>query len=296
MVLGRARSHRAESALGDVRSRADGVQREHASVGISVAVGRKFVEDRSADLASMIAFWAFASIFPLLLVLTTLLGYLLPSDLREDVLTEVSLMIPLIDTSTVPGLSGSWWALTLGLATALWSGTAVVRHTQEAFNTVWDIPATERSNLVERLVRSIGVLATIGLGLVISVMISGYVSATTTALDLHWIGRTSGHAITIVLDIGLFVAAFRWLTDREISTRDVLPGAVLSGIAFFLLQTVSALVISRYLQRAQATYGNFATVITILWWFYLQANITMLGAQLNVVLKQRLYPRAGARP
>ena len=145
---------------------------------------------------------------------------------------------------------------------------------------------------MEQLGRSIGVLATLGLGLVLSVIISGFVSGTATGLDLGWLGRVSGYVITIVLDIGLFVAAFRWLTDRDVSTREVLPGAVLSGLAFFVLQTASSLIISRYLQNAEATYGNFATVITILWWFYLQAVITMLGAQLNVVLKERLYPRA----
>lgn len=273
-------------------ARADELQREHASLGVPLAVVRKFVEDESTSLASMIAFWALFSIFPLLLVLTTLLGYLLPSEVKQDVLTEVSQMLPLIDTEPVSGLSGSWWALTLGAVTALWSGSAVVRHTQAAFNAVWDIPRKERPNLAERLFRSFGVLATIGLGLVLSVVISGYVSAATTALDLPWGGRVAGYAVTIVLDIGLFVAAFRWLTDRDISTRDVLPGAALSGVAFFLLQTASVLIISRYLQRAQETYGNFTTVITVLWWFYLQAIVTMLGAQLNVVLKERLYPRA----
>ena len=272
-------------------ARADELQREHASLGVPLAVARKFVEDESTNLASMIAFWALFSIFPLLLVLTTLLGYLLPSDVKQDVLTEVSQMLPLIDTEPVSGLSGSWWALTLGAVTALWSGSAVVRHTQAAFNAVWDIPRKERPNLAERLFRSFGVLATIGLGLVLSVVISGYVSAATTALDLPWGGRLAGYAVTIVLDIGLFVAAFRWLTDRDISTRDVLPGAALSGVAFFLLQTASVLIISRYLQRAQETYGNFTTVITVLWWFYLQAIVVMLGAQLNVVLKERLYPR-----
>ena len=52
---------------------------------------------------------------------------------------------------------------------------------------------------------------------------------------------------------------------------------MLSGLAFFILQQVSALIISHYLQKAQSTYGHFATVITILWWFYLQAKITLLG-------------------
>ena len=102
----------------------------------------------------------------------------------------------------------------------------------------------------------------------------------------------AGYVLSAALDVGIFLAAFRILTDREVTSRDVLPGALLSGIAFFVLQLLSTLIISRYLKNAQSTYGHFATVITILWWFYLQSIITMLGAQLNVVLKKHDYPRS----
>src|SRR4029078_2874424 len=91
------------------------------------------------------------------------------------------------------------------------------------------------------------------------------------------VGRVSGYVLSAALDVGIFLAAFRILTDRDVTTRDVLPGALLSGISFFVLQELSALIISRYLKNAQSTYGHFATVITILWWFYLQSIITMLG-------------------
>jgi YihY family inner membrane protein len=201
-------------------------------------------------------------------------------------------MFPLLDISSIGGLSGAWWALIVGLVTALWSGSAVVRTTQFAFNSVWEIPYTERPNIVEQVLRSIAVLATIGLGLVVSTIVTGFVSGTANGVNLGWLGHLAGYAIAIALDVGLFILAFRWLTDRDITTRDVLPGALLSGIAFWILQSLSSLVISRYLQNAQSTYGNFATVITILWWFYLQAIITLLGAQLNVVLHDRLHPRA----
>ena len=95
-----------------------------------------------------------------------------------------------------------------------------------------------------------------------------------------------------MLDVGLFLAAFRMLTDRDVSTRDVAPGAIFSGAVFFVLEQLSTAIIAGHLKSAQSTYGQFATVITILWWFYLQAVVTMLGAQLNVVLKDRLYPCA----
>ena len=285
----------AGGAHSDVKAkldRADAFQQEHKSLAIPVAVLRKFGEDKSTNLASMIAFWAFFSIFPLLLVFVTLLGFFLPQSTKGDVLGRVAQMFPLLDPSTVSGLSGSWWALIIGIVTALWSGSSVVRVTQFAFNSVWEVPFHERPKLVEQVTRSVAVLATIGVGLVLSTLITSFVSGTANGLNLGWFGHVVGYLIAIALDVGLFIVAFRWLTDRDVSTRDVLPGALLSGIAFWVLQTLSSLVISRYLQNAQSTYGSFATVITILWWFYLQSIITLLGAQLNVVLRERLHPRA----
>jgi YihY family inner membrane protein len=254
---------------------------------------KKFTDDHSTNLASMIAFWAFFSVFPLILAFVTVLGYVLPSNgTKKNVLEHVAAMFPLLDPSTLGSLSGSWWALVVGLVSAFWSGTAVVRTIQFAFNSVWEVPYHERPKLVEKITRSFYVLATIGLGLVLSTVISSFVTGTANSINLGIVGHAVGYAIAIALDIGLYIAAFRMLTDREITTRDVLPGAVLSGIAFWILQQLSSFIISRHLQSAQNTYGHFATVITMLWWFYLQSQITLLGAQLNVVLKRRMWPRS----
>ncbi|GAB3008467.1 YihY/virulence factor BrkB family protein [Amycolatopsis acidiphila] len=272
--------------------RVDQFQQRHEAVGIPVAVFKKFAEDQSTNLAAMIAFWAFFSIFPLFLVFITLLGFFLPDSVKDRVLGDVGTMFPLLDPSTMHGLSGSWWALLIGLVSALWSGLSVVRTTQFAFNSVWELPYVARPKITEQIGRSVGVLASIGLGLVLSTLISGFVSSGSNAVHLGWAGHLLGYVIAIALDVGLFVAAFRILTDREITTRDVLPGAVLSGVLFWVLQSLSSLIISNYLHKAQSTYGTFATVITLLWWFYLQSIITLLGAQLNVVLKERLHPRA----
>lgn len=283
-----ARSGKLKAGL----DRADRFQQKHMSLGIAVAVFRKFVEDRSTFLAGTIAFWAFFSIFPLFLVFITLLGFLLPGGVKNEVLDRVGTMFPLLDPTSMHGLSGSWWALIVGLLTALWSGTAVVRAVQFAFNSVWGLDYVARPTLTRQLGRSVGVLATIGLGLVLSTLLIGFVSGGANSVHLGPAGHLLGYVVTILLDMGLFVAAFRILTDREITTRDVLPGALLSGALFWVLQSLSSLIISNYLHRAQTTYGVFATVITLLWWFWLQSIITLLGAQLNVVLKEQLHPRA----
>jgi membrane protein len=276
----------------DRLNRVDTFQQRHPAVGVPVAVVRKFSEDKSTELASMIAFWAFFSVFPLLLVFITLLGFLVPAAIQTQVLNNVAARLPLIDTSALHGLSGSWWALIIGLLTSLWSGLSVVKVTQSAFNSVWDLPPAERPKFLVQVGRSLGVLITVGFGLVISTLISGFVAGSGSALHIGWLANLAGYVIAIALDVGLFIAAFRMLTDRQVTTRDVLPGAVLAGVLFWILQSLSSLIISHYLTNAQGTYGHFATVLTLLWWFYLQSILTLVGAQLNVVLTEHLHPRA----
>ena len=270
----------------------DDTQRRSTPVAVAVGTVKKFSEDRSSNLAAMIAFWGFFSIFPLFIVLVTCLAWFLPASDKASVLGHVAKMLPLLDPATVSGLGGSWWVLVVGLLTALWSGTGVVRTLQFAFDSVWEIPYHERSGVARQTLRSLWVLATIGAGLVLTTLLSGFIVSSASGIHLGGIGRVGGYVLAAALDVGIFVAAFRLLTPHVESVHDVLPGALLSGVAFFILQELSALIIALYLQNAQSTYGHFATVITILWWFYLQANITLLGAQLNVVLKYRFYPRS----
>jgi YihY family inner membrane protein len=275
-----------------VLQRVDAVQKKTKPSSVAVATFKKFSEDRSTGMAAMIAFWAFFSIFPLLMVLITILGWVLPAADKADVLRHVQSMFPLVPADRIGALSGSVLALVVGLVSALWSGLGVVRTVQTAFNSVWEIPMHERPKLVEQILRSLWALASIGGGLVLSTLISSVVTSSSNGLQLGVLGRIAGFVISAALDIGLFVMAFRMLTDREITAREVLPGAVLSGLVFFVLQELSAFIISDHLRSAQGTYGSFATVITMLWWFYLQSIVTLLGAQLNVVLRARLHPRS----
>jgi YihY family inner membrane protein len=284
-----------ENVAGGVRAkldRLDAYQQRHPTLGVPIAVARKFIDDESINLAAVIAFWAFFSIFPLLLLFVTLLGYVLPPNLQGDVLRSAASFFPLLSTDSIGHLSGQWWTLVVGILSALWSGSFVVIAIQSAFDSVWEIPHAQRPSFGAQIKRGVFTLGAIALGLVLSTMISSYITGAATGTSLGMVARPAGYLIAIVLDVGLFVVAFRLLTDRDVSTRDVLPGALLSGITFWLLQQLSSLIIFQYLHNAERIYGNFATVITMLTWFYSQSVVTLIGAQLNVVLKERLHPRA----
>jgi YihY family inner membrane protein len=278
-------------ALKDQLARLDRKQQSSAKLAVAAATVKKYGEDQSSSLASVIAFWAFFSIFPLLLLFVTLLGYVLPPSLQGDVLRSAARFFPLLSTDSIGRLSGQWWTLVVGILSALWSGSFVVIAIQSAFNSVWEIPHAQRPSFGAQIKRGVFALGAIALGLVISTVISSYVTATALGTSLGVVASLAGYLVAVVLDVGLFVVAFRVLTDRDVSTRDVLPGALLSGLVFWLLQQLSSLIIFRYLHNAERIYGNFATVITILSWFYSQSVVTLVGAQLNVVLKERLHPR-----
>lgn len=281
----------ATTDISGAASRVDRAQRERTWAAVPVATVRKFQEDQSTNLAALIAFWGFFSIFPTFLVFSTLLGWFLPEDTREDVLSDVASYFPLLNVPT-GGFSGSWWALAVGLVSALWAATGVLRTAQFAFNSVWEVPFAERPGIVTKTLNGLKVLGTVGVGVVLTAVLSGVVTGESAGFSLGAGARVGGFALTLLLDIAIAVVAFRLLTSRDISLRDVLPGAILTGVVFFVLQSLSTLIISRYLSSAEDTYGNFATVITILWWFYLTSIVALLGAQLNVVLKERLWPRS----
>ena len=275
-----------------VTERIDDWQQGSRRASIAAATYKKFSQDHSTNLAALIAFWAFFSIFPLLLVAVTILGWVLPAGEKADVLGRIADMFPLLEAGTIKGLTGSVWALALGLLTALWSGVAVVGSFETAFNSVWEVPQALRPGKLRQIPRALRALATVGVGLLAATLLSSFVVSSANGVHLGIAGHIAGYVIAALLDVALVLLAFRMLTVARLDKRDVLPGALLSGVAFFLLQNLSTFIISRHLKNAQPTYGHFATVITLLWWFYLQGVITLLGAQLNVVLKQHLYPRS----
>jgi membrane protein len=281
-----------KARMHELGERVDRAQQRSRRASIAAAIYKKFSQDESTKLAAVIAFWAFSSVFPLLLVAVTVLGWVLPASDKATVLSRIAEMFPLLEARSIRGLTGSVWALTLGVFTALWSGLSVISAIETGFDTVWEVPRNLRPGKLRQLPRSLRVLATIGVGLVLTTLLSAFVTSSANGVHLGVLGHLGGYLLAVALDVALVITSFRILTAREVSVRDVLPGALLTGIAFFVLQELSAFIISRHLKNAQSTYGHFATVITILWWFYLQSTITLLGAQLNVVLKEKLYPRS----
>ena len=156
---------------------------------------------------------------------------------------------------------------------------------------VWNVPGVDRPPFLTRLLRGFCLLGVLGVGLVATTLIAS-LSAFGGGLPV----KAAGVALSVALNIGLFVLAFRVLTVADVPTRSLLPGAILGGICWSLLQVLGAYLVGHQLRHASQVYGYFASVLGLVSWLFLGAQLTLYAAEANVVWARRLWPRSIVQP
>lgn len=275
-------------------ARIDAVQRRRAPLAFPLAVVRKFSDDKAGRLAATIAYYGFFSLFPAMLALVTVLGFVLQGrdDLRDDIQNSALGQFPVvgefISSASEQPLTGNTTALIIGLATALWAGMGATQAAQSAMNDLWQVPRVEQPGFLAKRLRSLIMLLVIG-GLLVG---SALVAQTIAALGgVTLIARLSLVLANVVLNTIVFAVAFQVLTVGKRPWPVLLPGAIVGGIGYQILQVVGAFYIDRVLKGAQDAYGTFAVVIGLLTWLHLHAQLMLLAAEINVVKSKTLWPR-----
>jgi YihY family inner membrane protein len=289
-------------AIQRVLRRADEMQQRRPLLAFPLAVLKKFGDDRASQLAALIAYYGFFSLFPLLLVFVVVAAFVMEGNpaLQQRLVDSVLDQFPVVGTEigktieeSVDQLSDSPLALTVGLVGALWTGTAVVAAAQQAMDDIWDVPRAERPGLLGRIVRAFLLLFVFAASMVLSTFLAG------TGTETGW-GVVVLRAISIVglvlVSVAMFAFAFRVLTAASISWRQVLPGAIVAAVGWTVLLLVGRWVVERQIGQASAVYGFFATVIGLLAWIYLAAQLFLLAGEVNVVRTRRLWPRSLVSP
>ena len=248
---------------------------------------RKFLDDRAANLAALIAFYAFFSVFPLLLALVSVLGFVLEDDpaLREDIVDSTLAQMPVLGSQVAGAaepLTGSGIALAVGILGALWAGLGVTVALGRAFEVVWDVPRLEQRNGLVARVRGLAIIGAMA-------VVIGAATAV-TALSLG--GGAGGAVLGFLVDAAVLLAVFWLYTARPLRLRDLLPGVAIAALGVVALQSIAGWYFEHAVERADDTYGTFALVIGLLSWFLLLAQLLLLSAEVNVVLRRRLWPRA----
>jgi membrane protein len=278
--------------------RADRLQQGSPFLAVAVGTYKKFGDDQAGNLAALIAYYAFASIFPLLLVFVSVLNLVVRNNakLREQLLHSALSQYPgigsVLDVKNLStGKTG--FALVIGIVLTLYGARGIANAVQNALNTVWGVPQYRRPGFGWSLLRSFGLIAVIGPGIIITITLSGLAG---NAGHLGGIGAAvAAVAVALVLNVGLFWLGFRMATSTEVRTRDLRLSAILAAIVWQILQFLGTYFISHE-GKSNSAYGIFGIVLGLLAWFYLQAQLTLYLVELNVVRVRKLWPRSLAPP
>jgi membrane protein len=270
----------------------DGYQQRSRRLGFVVAVVKRFDEDQGSQMGALIAYYGFFSLFPLLLVFVTVLGFVLDGNpsAQESVLHSTLSQFPIIGTqlqSNIHSLKGSFLALAIGIVGALLAGLGVTGATQSAFNRVWQIPRRRQLGFIAWRLRGLGLLAVLGVLSIISTGAAGYVTAQTAGAGAVIVGVV----VALAANLLLFFTIFRMLTAEEVATHELLPGVILAAVLWQMLQHVGGFYVDHVVRHAKETSGLFAFVLGLLTWLYLGGQVTVLAAEMNVVRARRLWPR-----
>lgn len=260
------------------------------------AVTKKFGDDQGGNLAALLAYYAFLSIFPLLLVFTTVLAYVLHGSphLRERILHSALVEFPVIgDQLRTQGLHGHWYVLAVSGAISLWGARGIATAAQNAWNSVWNVPYARRPGFLPTLARSFALLVVMGAAVLITGFLSSIGESGGPAGILTRAGLFLGSA---VINVGVFLLAFRLATAREVALRCMVPGAVVSAVVWQGLLVAGTLLVGHQVRHQQSLYGTFGVVLGLLGWLHLQATLTLYAVEADVVRSRRLWPRSLVQP
>jgi YihY family inner membrane protein len=266
-------------------------QQQRPRVGFIAAVVKKFGDDQAGQLAALIAYYGFVSLFPLLLVLVTVLGFVLQGDPGEQkkILDGALGQFPILSEELrLRSLKGSGVGLAIGVAGSLLAGMGITGATQNAFNRIWSVPFKHRPNFVFAHLRGLGMLAILGTLSVVSTTAAGFVGASSHGA----VAVVAGVVVALALNVALFMTAFKLLTAVDVGWRDLLPGVLVAAVGWQLLQLLGGYYVEHLLKHTRPLYGYFAVVLGLLAWIYLGAQLTIFAAEINVVRVRRLWPRS----
>ncbi len=268
-------------------------QQQAPRISFIAAVIKKFGDDQAGQLAALIAYYGFVSLFPLLLVLVTILGFVLQGDpsAQASVLHSTLSQFPVIGTqlqSNIHSLKGSGVSLAIGLVGSLLAGLGITGATQNAFNQVWHVPHKDRPNFLGTRLRGLGLLLILGVLAIVSTVAAGFVTSGGHSV----LAILGGVLVALAVNLLLFFTAFRLLTAAEIDTKDLIPGVIVAAILWQILQHVGGYYVDHVVRHAKETSGLFAFVLGLLAWLYLGGQVTLIAAEINVVRARKLWPRS----
>lgn len=271
----------------------DAFQQKHKALSFPYAVIKKYGDDDAGHRAALITYYGFLSLFPLLLVATTTIGIVAQHnpELRTRLLDDISSFFPIVGDqlqhSVHSNKTGA--ALVIGLLFTLYGARGIADAMRGALDHAWNIPRVKRSGFPKNAIKSFTLLLGAGLGLVFTTTLASYATA--------MLGKAVVlRVVPIAVNIGLLYLIFMYIfligTSRLHPRKDIRLGAITAAAGLTIMQLVGGYLITHQLHNLRGLYGQFALVLAILFWIYLQAQVFMYAVEINVVHTHKLWPRS----
>lgn len=258
-------------------------------VKLGRAVQQRYGKDSAGYLASAVAYHAFLSLFPLMLLGLSVIGFLLAQDSPAQVewVDRLSQSVPglqdLIGDSlraVVKQRAGAGLIALVGLA---WTGIGVVEAAGHAVGRVFRVP--EYGSFFRKKLWSIGSLVTLGLLALVATVLTGLAAGLDVGGAIGFLIAVGAGGLGFMLDFGVFLIGYRILVQRRgPAFRRLWKGALLAASGWMVLKLIGAWLVGRVVTNAAAVYGSFAAVIGVLFLLHLGSRLFLYGAELNAVL------------
>ncbi len=271
----------------------DRFQQQRHALAFTYAVIKKYGDDDAGHLAALLTYYGFLSLFPLLLVATSVVDFIAQRNvhLRERLLADATSYFPVVGRQLQEniGSSRTGLALVVGLLFAVYGARGIADAVRGALDTAWGTPRRGRNGFPMGLIKSFGLLFGAGTGLLITTALAGYATA---ALGHSWVLRLVPLAINAGLLYLIIMYVFIVGPSRRRPQRDLRLGAMATVVGLLILQTAGGYLITHELRNMSGAYGQFALVLTLMFWLYLLAQVFMYSVEINVVHTRQLWPRS----
>ena len=265
---------------------------------VRVAI-KNFGLARGAETAASLAYYALFSLFPLLLVLISAVGYILKSDdaytITVDFITQI---LPnsrvLIELNIQEILNRRGAIGVIGLVGAVWAASGFFTTLVRNINRAWlgikprDMIGTRLLGLamigvlVLLLILSLASSALVNIiKLIDSPILNGFQPEKSTAWPIIQLMLPS------IFTFLMFMAAYRWIPNTSVRWRASLAGALWTSVAWEIAKRLFALYLSSGLANYEILYGSLGTVLALMFWIYVSCVIILLGAHLTASMDQR---------
>lgn len=276
-----------------VADRVDALQRQITPIAVVHGVAKKYGEDRGGQLAMLLAYKGFFSLFPLLLAFVSAVGLLLANDpdRRDELIDSTLASLPVLGSELsagAPDLGGSLVVIVGSVLVSLWAGLGLLDMLQEALNTTWQVPQFERPSWLLRRLRGLPAALLIA-GCAVLTGASRWLLFAGSADWLRWlVAALAPVAAGVIAYLGLHLL----LCARPVPLLAQLPGAVAAGLGWWGLQALGGWYVDRFVTQSSDTYGVFVVVLGLLSWTYLLGVMYLYSIELAAVLHDRRWPRS----